>query len=261
MITNPFRDRLVRDWLFQHARVASPGFRRVSTMGSSPFRQVEFDDLLHRHGLQPQQLGPDTKILIIGRREWTESGLDELLRARSGQKLRIYSQEMFLAYLLTGTDPLKSDRKVLERFGRGHPALEFLTAVGFDWPTTLVQEGGGSHLSGDWPSVGFLGYMGYAVGYTGPSELERHAALRRAYYARALPYVFPQDYRAGWGRPRSSSRLQKIAQSIASFCKNAKRRQGDMSLAIAEWESDMNWLRANYYDGRFRFEWPSTEVW
>ena len=63
------------------------------------------------------------------------------------------------------------------------------------------------------------------------------------------------------GRPRSSVRLKKMAESIATFCRNGKRRARSMELAVVEWEQDLEWLRVTYYVGRFRFEWPSTEVW
>jgi hypothetical protein len=52
-----------------------------------------------------------------------------------------------------------------------------------------------------------------------------------------------------------------MAYSIASFCRIAKRRPHAMEVAISDWEGDLNWLRVTYYDGRYQFEWPSTEVW
>jgi hypothetical protein len=261
MITNPFRDRPLRNWLCQNLDPSAVGLKVVSTTGSGPFAEAEFDEFLRGLGIKPYNIAPKTKVLIVGQRGWSESELRTLLEARSGGKLRVYSQEMFIAFLLTGTDPLTATDDVVERFGRGHPALAFLSAVGFDWPTTEVYGGGGSELLADWLKLGFLSYLGYKVGSYGGVEDERQAALRTAYNARALPTFFPLDYRNQWGRPRSSLRLQKMAYSIAAFCRNAKRRPEAMQMAIAEWEADLDWLRTTYYDGRYRFEWPSTEVW
>jgi hypothetical protein len=262
MITNPFRNRQLRDWLCQNVDPAAIGLKAVSTTGSGPFEGAEFDEFLRRSGITPRTIASSTKVLVIGRREWSESALRTLIKARSGMKLRVYSQEMLIAFLLTGNDPLDSPSDVVERWGRGHPALTFLSeVVGFDWPTTVVHGGGGSELQADWPQLGFLKYLGYAVGRSGGSEDERHDVLRKAYTAQRLPSVFPPEYRSEWGRPRSSVRLHKMAYSIATFCRNAKRRPHAMEIAIAEWEEDLEWLRVKYYDGRYQFDWPSTDVW
>jgi hypothetical protein len=236
--------------------------KAVSNTGSGPFEEPEFDEFLRRKGITPRSIASGYKVLVIGRTYWSESALRTLIKERSGMKLRVYSQEMLIAFLLTGNDPLDSPRDVVERWGRGHPALTFLSeVVGFDWPTTVVQSGGGSELQADWLQIGFLKYLGYAVGQNGGSEDERHDVLRKAYTAQRLPTVFPPEYRSEWGRPRSSVRLHKMAYSIASFCRNGKRRSHPIERAIAEWEEDLEWLRVKYYEGRYQFEWPSTEVW
>jgi hypothetical protein len=205
MITNPFRNRQLRDWLCHNVDPAAIGLKAVSTSGSGPFEEAEFDDFLRRSGITPRTIASGTKVLVIGRREWSESALRTLIKARSGMKLRVYSQEMFIAFLLTGNDPLDSPSDVVERWGKGHPALTFLSeVVGFDWPTTVVHGGGGSELQADWLERGFLKYLGYVVGRSGGSEDERHEVLRKAYTTQRLPSFFPPDYRSEWGRPRSS---------------------------------------------------------
>lgn len=261
MITNPFRDRQLRDWLCQDLNLTGIGLTSVMTTGSSPFAEAEFNEFLRRVGIHPYAVMRHTKILVVGRKGWKESELRKLLEARSGKKLRVYSQEMFIAFLVTKIDPLTAASEVVKRFGKGHPALSFLSEIGFDWPTTEVYSGGGSELPNDWLKLGFLKYAGYNVGRSGGAEKERRAALRKVYSVRRLPTVFPSDYRNEWGLPRSSVRLQKMAYSIAAFCQLAKRRPHAMQLAIKEWEEDLDWLRITYYDGRYQFEWPSTEVW
>lgn len=262
MITNPFRDRLLRDWLCQDVKPSVVGLRAVSTTGSGPFVEAEFDEFLRRSKIEPMTITGETKVLVVGRRDWSESTLRNLLQMRSGMKLRVYSQEMLIAFRITGNDPLKSPSEIVERWGRGHPALTFLSDVsGFDWPSTLVRGGTGSELQIDWLKLGFLKYLGYAVGRSGRSTEDRQAILREAYIAQRLPPVFPAWHRREWGRRRSSARLHKIARTIASLCRKAKRRPDKMEIAISQWEHDLDWLRANYYDGRCQFEWPSTKVW
>ncbi len=203
-------------------------------------------------------------MLVLGRRDWNESELHKLLQLRSGKKLRVYSQEMLLAFFLKGDDPLKSDSDVLERVGKGHNALDYLSEIGFDWPTTEVYGGGGSELTPDWLKLGFLRGLGYSVGRSGGLEEERRQLLAQASRMRRLPAAFPSWYRDEWGRSSSSLRLQKLVQTIAALCRNAKRRlqhNMEMEMAIGEWDDDLDWLRVTYFEGRYQFEWPKTEVW
>ena len=63
-----------------------------------------------------------------------------------------------------------------------------------------------------------------------------------------------------WGEPRTAKRLQKLANCLASFAKSKRRSQTrDYSEAIADWESDLAYLKATYYRPRTGFVWPDTE--
>jgi hypothetical protein len=66
-----------------------------------------------------------------------------------------------------------------------------------------------------------------------------------------------------WGADRSARRLRKMAECIASFTKNAKRREDESyDDAIREWESDLQYLYDRYYIGKFHFDfvWPSNSL-
>ena len=180
MITNPFRNRQLRDWLCQGVDPSAIGLKAVSTTGLGPFEETEFDEFLKGLGVQPRTITADTKVLVVGRREWSESTLRELIQSRSGKRLRVYSQEMLVAFLVTGNDPLAAPSEVVARWGCGHPALTFFSeVVGFDWPTTVVHGGGGSELQADWLEKGFLKYLGYAVGRSGGSVVGFRLPARR----------------------------------------------------------------------------------
>jgi hypothetical protein len=57
----------------------------------------------------------------------------------------------------------------------------------------------------------------------------------------------------------SSVRLQKLANCIASFARNAKRRcYASMELAITEWEEDLAYLKDKYYRPVDGYNWPDT---
>ena len=100
--------------------------------------------------------------------------------------------------------------------------------------------------------------MGYCVGQNGVSEAQRREILDFA-YKQILPNVNSVEYIDEWGDPITWPRLSKIAESIASFVRSAKRRDlASMSVAIDEWESDLDYLRKKYYVGRYDSPWPPT---
>ena len=98
--------------------------------------------------------------------------------------------------------------------------------------------------------------MGYAVGQLGAYRTRRRQVLDYVFNEK-IPKVQCYDYMAEWGDPSSAKRLQKLANSLATFARNAKRRRtSDMEHAIAEWEEDLAYLKNTYFDGFFSFDWP-----
>ncbi len=130
----------------------------------------------------------------------------------------------------------------------------------FQWPTTNAP-GGNRRLSGTlWPEKGLLSYLGYHVGERGLPTAERQAILD-AVYLEAVPTLNNPVYMADWGSPHSSLRLQKIAESIASFCRLRKRSDRTFtSAAVANWESDLAYLKQKHYDGVYDFPWPRPDL-
>ncbi len=134
----------------------------------------------------------------------------------------------------------------------------------FKWPKTLIAPSSGVITDEkDWPQEGVLKFMGYSVGKTkGVSLRKRHSILQDV-YAKAIPNVMDSAHMAEWGKPRTAVRLKKMAESIASFTKNAKRKkQSGLAVAIKEWEDDLAWLRKEFYDGVHdrTFTWPRINV-
>lgn len=164
---------------------------------------------------------------------------------------------MFLSYWASGRDPFE-DEEIARKFGEGHPALEFLSSVGFDWPKTLVF-GGNGEFDEEIPTVGMLKHLGYSVGKSGLDEKDRREVLRHVFNSQ-LPKVVSISYTEEWGSPKSRERLQKMANSIATFCRNEKRKSKPSRLAISDWEDDLAWLRKTFYSGRFMFQWPSISA-
>jgi hypothetical protein len=122
--------------------------------------------------------------------------------------------------------------------------------------------GGDGQLSArGWLIEGMLRFMQYRVGRTNDMPTGLRQMLLAQIFVSHLPPVFPADYLQGWGQPGSALRLQKMAESIAAFARNAKRNESvDLADAITDWEDDLQYLYETYYVGHFHFAWPTSEV-
>lgn len=131
----------------------------------------------------------------------------------------------------------------------------------FEWPSTDAPGGDGQLSLNSLMKEGMLKYLEYQVGRTnGQSPVVRRAILRRTFEG-VLPPVFPASYMSEWSTPKSSSRLHKLADTIASLVRLFKRRRdARFDDAIADWEVDLRFLHDEYYIGRFHFGWPETRV-
>lgn len=109
-------------------------------------------------------------------------------------------------------------------------------------------------------SKGLLSYMGYRVGKDATLTPERRHRILDYVIGGALPQVNDRQYMRTWGRPRSAARLRKLANVLATFARNARRKQGkNYSQAIAEWEADLAYLKKRHYSRRSRdWKWPKT---
>lgn len=260
LLSESFNDAYFYEWFFGDG-VKKPIFESAVTTGSQPVDETEFDLFLRRHEITPSALGSDLEILIVGRNSWNSEELTAQVKLRIGRHLKVYSQEMAIAFLGCGKDPF-DDENILSYFGKGHPALEFFMNMGFDWPTTNATTGTGILQEVEWPKVGLLSHMGYKVGIKGLRPAKRRQILERVFHLQPLPLLNSQDYLDQWGQPSSALRLQKIADCIASFVRTRKRNDPEkFSSAIDDWESDLAWLENTIYkNGHFTFKWPSTFV-
>jgi hypothetical protein len=138
-----------------------------------------------------------------------------------------------------------------------------LSREAFAWPRIAVLPSGDALNTDQWQySHGLLSFLGYNVGQKGAYRNERQHILDYVYNER-LPRVDSVEYMAEWGELETSRRLRKLAESLASFARMARRKNSaDMRLAISEWEEDLAVLKTKYYDGRYDnvFFWPHRQV-
>lgn len=129
----------------------------------------------------------------------------------------------------------------------------------FPWPETDAPTGDGSVDPDEWPDIGLLGKLGYKVGKGGKSKYRRRAILRKAFQTDASEWLPVQEQAEQWGEPKSPDRLQKIANSLAAFARNARKRDDpSLETAISHWEADLAHLKEQFYDEQYSFEWPNT---
>lgn len=260
LLSSQLEYAVFRDWTSNSADLGELP-QTVVAQGCDPLALAELSTLLALFGIQlAGELSADVETLIVGQEDWGEDYIRQQIDLRSGKTCRVYSQEMFFAFLATNKDPLQGSRDLLQFFAEDHPGLEFLIAIGFKWPSTDAPLGSGEMESPDSPDTGVLKAMGYTVGRNGKRDGERHRILGRAFKIERLPRVGGTSHMSEWGASSSEARLSKMAEALAAFARNAKRRKGaSMSEAIADWESDLAWLKRMYYRGSFSFRWPDTD--
>jgi hypothetical protein len=130
---------------------------------------------------------------------------------------------------------------------------------GFPWPSTRADGGSGNLVADKWLSEGLLKFMGYVVGGTSGKDEDERQHILSVIFDGPIPPVFPRVYLAEWSRPGTSFRLRKLAETLAAFTRNAKRRrEANLDSAIADWEEDLEFLFHKFYRGRFGFGWPGT---
>lgn len=254
------------EWLVQDAGPACIGLGRRDLLGwtgTGPYPATMFDALLERLGLQQHDLADEAiSHVVVGRIDWSQELLERQVELRRGKTLRVYSQEMLVAALITGRDPLDSGADdVLECFKRDSDGLQFLAGDSLEWPAFSVPA---SFPPPPPPLFGLdespLRLLGYVAGKTmGLPDPERRRVLRRGFEVDQLPR--PKDatdvYMAAWGHSRMPRRLWRIAHHLASLASFHSNKP----VARAHWISDLAWLYDAIYMPRdFRFVWPEVSV-
>jgi len=153
----------------------------------------------------------------------------------------------------------RSRKKALDLRERIATRLTQLQGTQFAWSTTTAHPGAQPLPSNTFKyEEGLLRRYGYKVGKNGLSESERWQILDTIFLHPSLQ-IDDAAYLSAWGEPNSAERLQKLAESIAAFTRNAKRRsRGNFSKAIQDWETDLAYLKRTYYNNRFSFQYPRT---
>jgi hypothetical protein len=249
--------------------------------GQGPFGRGKIWSYLYDLGAQVRDIGhlEAPELLIVGRRKVNHEGVKKLLNRSEGIPLRICSQEMLLAWAMTGVDP-NEDPRTGETFIGGHPTLETITEVlGGKWPGTEpipacgeTKSTSDDHESNGTPANGKadggqfyrpekspVKRLGYTVGQHGESRWTRRNILWKAYRTNQdeLPGSYPLEYINQWGEAGSGTRLKRIADLLARTCRSFRKQGASYDLAVCHYESDLWWLKRAIYEPRgYGFAWP-----
>ncbi len=266
-----FDNEEVLEWVFSETTpdVLNVVEGNLHLMGDGPWDKEVFGRVMQEQGFQLWQL-PDHEIahIVVGRDHWNKAALLTHIEARTGQELRIYSQEMWFAAMATGRDPFDADNPgLLKAFADGHNALQFLIGQEMPWPNVSDQSGGEVTPIGN-SELGVLEspmhLMDYRVGKTSPhSDSERRQILDAIFCSKKLPFGSDcsADYRSNWGTPKSAQRLYRMANHIKYIVEGPNGSDYRKLVARQDWLKDLAWLKKTYFRKTVHaFKWPDTRV-
>ena len=261
------RRKPILDWLVSESDGIGIDLAEGASLGwtgEGPYESAVFDELISDRGVDQDPL-PDKSVshVVVGREGWSEEALIQQIEVRQGKPLRVYSQEMVVAAIITGRDPFESnDEELLLAFAKGHPALEFLLGLPEPWPKVCNVESS---------SVDFVGaddygvtetplhLLGYHVGATSRiTESRRRELLTECFKTNSLKFTdsSSEDYRHKWGRGGSAQRLYRMAVHI-KWLAEGQGKDSRKQQARIDWVDDLKWLRKTFHQPMTRrFQWP-----
>jgi chromosome segregation ATPase len=240
----------------------------VVSIGYGPWDEEDFDDAYESVGFVPQLLDHEAcnfSIFIVG-----ESGVDidclaEQMHAAEteGMNVRLFSQELWLLYLMTGVDPTTLPAELLvDEIGMSHPVISAFIGGNWNWPRLIETKeprgGGGEEVEAS--GVSPLGAFGYTVRASESAE-GRRRNLRAFFECSNISQYFDpenhgQAYRAKWGTALSPTRLKAMVHLI-SWLMRGRGKSPAMKAAGERWRSDLEWMRRNLAPlVKTKFTWP-----
>jgi hypothetical protein len=263
-----FTNPKILNWLIEDADAASVEIDEgnVGIHGEGPWHSEILISTLNEKDFHLWEIpDADLEYVVVGRKNWSKNALLEQITEREGFPLKIYSQEMFIAMLITGKDPFDSnDDELLEAFCEDHPALSFLRSLKDSWPNvTSFDDDDVIEIDVDdfGVSESPLHLLGYRVGVTSDlSKSDRRKILVECLESKNLDFSddSSHDYIRSWGRSASAKRLYRMAFHIKSLIDGRNGRDPRKPQARSDWIEDLNWLNSQYYSTyRSKFSWPN----
>lgn len=261
----------IRDYLCQEKDATFIGLdgHAIGLEGDYPWGVLELQDFLAHRGFYTDHiLGQSVHYWVLGESSDLKDLEIAIKDAIENDSIPfIYTQELFIAYLITGQDPLINwSEDDLEAAFANHNALSLLRKLPWPFSRGIKPELGvlpaakteeisyevqtfewNGQLSEESP----LGKLGYSVRERGLSISQRRSVLRDAFTGGSLnKYLTTPEDRARWGSPKTPQRLYAIYNLISFLIKF----QGTTKQAAkSKWMSDLDWLKQTFYDPKMKF--------
>lgn len=236
----------------------------IGLQGNVPWDVDELSRfLLQRKFLTEDITYPLVDVIVLGARAVSFEELEEKISASledEEMELRIYTQELFMLWIITGEDPLETlTIDELEALVKDHEPLQFVRQFSeLPWPTIErnTNSEGVSQINwnGQLSLQSPLSKMGYSVRADHLTRHQRQSILASAFKSAEMDsYLTSNDERVRWGHTKSAQRLYAMASLISWL----SVFQGSTKPAAQEkWLEDLGWMRSTFYDKRMRFKWP-----
>ena len=244
----------------------------IATTGSGPWDETEFDVLVEKT-YQNHEIADSVKLIVVGYQTDKIEAIRSHLSEYEG--VRVYPQELFMSYLLTGVDPLPLlSRPQIEAWIEFHPVLRELFIEGEDFTWNVPGDDVDPEVDQDnfedetplSPPQGVtespLSLLGYSTGKGSALSIEERRDILLEAFNGVLPEISEdedidgKEYMAQWGRPKTPRRLWRIARHLSGQY-HAKKNNQTQRYAVADWKSDLRWMREELYnESHHTFTWP-----
>ncbi|MDO9478480.1 MAG: hypothetical protein Q7L07_17365 [Pseudohongiella sp.] len=170
----------------------------------------------------------------------------KLLYRAAAYRAQAMQQELFDDF--EGENPFECDC----------PDAEVTQESPWRWPV-ISDQAGSKPMEGDFAPFSALKMFGYTVGKTQGWDKKRREAFLTDFMEQKLPKEVATTFGNEYGEPMSTTRLRKVANVIANNCGlRIKSDKVKYAHAIADWKSDLQFLKVNYYEkkGLKFMPWP-----
>jgi len=235
----------------------------ISLMGSGPWLFEDLSSFLSEMEFEVSKDHSKTEFIILGQQDFDEDQLERAIEdsIHDGRQLKIYSQELFLYWILSGEDPLDAweDKAIFESI-KGHKGINAVIGYeGFDWPNPTISNHHDDTIetidASEWSGESTLHRIGYNATQGALSTSERQRLLEKFYKMSLKEHLDEPGGLRKWGNPMSTQRLYALAEFLSWL---VRFQGGAKPKAADKWKADLEWLKKNFYKTGMKFVWPRT---
>ena len=234
----------------------------IALHGSGPWNGNELEDFFTDKDFSLVSIDYSPTILILGEFDVDKEIVHSYISSCLGSKknIKIYTQELFIYWLISGEDPLEAlENQTLVDLVENHQGM----AVVFDYETAKWPEFSNEKYENslvtefdteDWGNESILHKFGYTAKHGELSINKRQSILREVFEQPLTNFLESNSDRLRWGSAKSPQRLY----AISNFLYWLMNFQGSTKpLAAQKWKSDLEWLKATFYNKKMAFRWPN----